>query len=259
MSTPGDVYEELDTLARGVGARVGTRNHRHPAVQGAFTRVCRFKFAGRRVACSTNGSVLLMEVEASSSIVLAAGRPDLVLQARKRFADVGSVPVFEAARGGGEALRAWLNVPSHRRALAALALTEDEQLLVATNRTALIIWPAGVDRDQARLAALCAVVSLLPAEPSPPSPLPAGLQPLQPLLPLWAIDDDEERASVVEQASEAELEALWTSVEPWLATIDGVLDVDEAQCASLTSLAQAALEARIELGSRRAERRGCRG
>lgn len=250
----GEVRAELAALARLVGASVRARNHHHPAVADPFTHVVRFDRRGHAIAWSANETHFLIEVEYPSGLIFAAGRPDLVVGARRPAGQTGGVAVFEAAVGGGAPLRAWM--AARGGTLTALDLAGDEQLLVAANRTTLIAAPRSLERDLERLDALCAMLDLLPgADPGGPmagAGLPAELEPLQPLLAQWAIDDDEQRAQAIERASDRELAELSQAVGPQLDAIDRALRLADSRIAGLDSLAQAALEAQGELQRRAA-------
>jgi hypothetical protein len=221
-------------------------------VADPFTHVVRFDRRGHPVAWSAGESHFLIEVEHPSGVVFAAGRPDLVVGAQRPAGDAGGVVVFEAANGGGEPLAAWM--ATHGGTLSALDMRDEEQLLVAANRTTLIAEPRGLERDLERLDALCAMVDLLPGARAAEAlvVLPADLEPLQPLLAQWAIDDDEQRALAIERASDRELAELWQAVGPQLDAIDHALQRVNGRIAGLDSLAQAALEAERELGRRAA-------
>jgi hypothetical protein len=248
----GEARAELGALARLVGVSVRDRNHHHPAVADPFTHVVRFDRRGHPVAWSAGESHFLIEVEHPSGVVFAAGRPDLVVGAQQPAGDAGGVAVFEAANGGGAPLAAWM--ATHGGALSALDMRDEEQLLVAANRTTLITEPRGLEPDLERLDALCAMVDLLPGARAAEAlvVLPADLEPLQPLLAQWAIDDDEQRALAIERASDRELAELWQAVGPQLDAIDHALQRVNGRIAGLDSLAQAALEAERELGRRAA-------
>ena len=87
---------------------------------------------------------------------------------------------------------------------------------------------------------------------SPPDDAPDGLRRVWPLVLHWGVGDDDERRAVLDGASVIELQALVDAVDPLLKTIDGYLDAtaDAERATPFGSLAQAAIEARIELSRR---------
>jgi hypothetical protein len=249
-----EAREEIEALARRVGAPIRRRDHRHPAATVAFTHVVRFGHLGHRIAWSANDSQFLIEVEQPSGLVFAAGQPDLVVGAARPAGVIGGVAVFETATGDGAPLRAWID--AHGAKLPALGLRGTEQLLIATNRTTLIVEPGGLEQDLRRLDALCALATTLPGAGTgkavDAADLPTTLEPLRSLLEQWAIDDDEQRSLAIEHASDSELEELWRAVGPKLGAIDAALEHGDASSAPLGGVAQAALEAEREMQRRAA-------
>jgi hypothetical protein len=86
---------------------------------------------------------------------------------------------------------------------------------------------------------------------------PESLRHLEPLARRWAISDDVDRSLAQETASDADLLALLTTVEPHFDAINQYLDSfadgpDEDACV-LGTLAECAVEARLELEERGVE------
>lgn len=86
----------------------------------------------------------------------------------------------------------------------------------------------------------------------PPSDAPDDLKPLWPLVLEWGLGDDVDRGEIVDVASDGALRALIDAVIPVLPSIDAYLDAtsNAERAVPYGDLAQAALEARLELDRR---------
>jgi len=82
--------------------------------------------------------------------------------------------------------------------------------------------------------------------------LPGPLRPLVPFYRRFAVADDGQRERLIEAASPADLEQLVQAVNPLWRDINAFLDIDSGSNEEVLtdSLAQAAMEAQIELRNR---------
>jgi hypothetical protein len=88
----------------------------------------------------------------------------------------------------------------------------------------------------------------------PPEDAPEELKAVWGLVLRWAASDDVERGSLTDAASNEDLSALAGAIEPLLPAINAYLDAtgDAERAVPYGDLAQAAIEARLELDRRRA-------
>jgi hypothetical protein len=250
-----DPRVELAEIARRTRSHVRRQNLLHPSATEPFDQVCRFARDGHSVSWATNGSMFLIGVSASSSIVFAAGTPDQILGASKPVQPTEAV-VF---RSDTHSPSAWLSENGHSSLVIALGLGSNEQLVVARNSATLM-----VEADWLRFSDLLALVAALPPDRPPvgegevidglrfdAAEVTPELRQLLPMLRRWATGDDTARSNRIASATDEDLRELVEVVSPELQAIDAFIDSigeplpDEA--ALLGSLAEAALEAKHEL------------
>jgi hypothetical protein len=267
MASAPNARSELREIASIEGCMIGALNHLHPLAAEPFDEVCRFAQDGRAISWATNGTRFLIEVGVSTSLTFAAGRPDVIVAASQPVLLAGTTLIYQTtnfpiawpAASDQETLIAAL--------IAALDLGSEEQLLVARNKTTLLVEPHGTESDSKRLASLLALVAALPPFHPPGSTgevveglrfddakIPSKLQGLLPMLRVWAVGDDQVRSERIRSAPDGDLRDLVGAVAPLLIEIDALIAAENGvgsdEAVLLGDLAQAVLEAKQELERR---------
>lgn len=207
----------------------------------------------------TYGSKLIAETRIRSHIAFKLGEPEPTFEVRTVVS--GERSIYETGLQGLSPVR-WLSSERNLRLVDRLALGAGESLVVATNVSVLTIAHRSADEDEARLRLFAEVTQHLPRRPRGATRWPSGLGKLQDLHPMfehWSESDDVVRVGLISQASTADLLALVSEVIPRLSEIDDWLDKNQNDDpAPLDRLAQAAIEAEVELERRGVEHRRIR-
>lgn len=249
--------ETIRALARRDGERVRTTNLVWPNLGGGpFTLTCKLKRFALPLRLSSNRDWLLADVEHPTSLSFAGMQPDRAVQLLNRPIGVyAGVSVFVSQAAETLELMRWLG--SHASELRELVDPEREHFMIVENRSFFFLAPSEIERTSERLAALVSVLQQLPpletAEPDPAPALPQSLSHLASVLDHWGITDDEARGELIEDAPDRALAALRDAVLVRLGEIDALLD--EQDIPAMHGLAQAAIEADLELRRRRQQAR----
>jgi hypothetical protein len=165
--------------------------------------------------------------------------------------------VFTANGSLSAAQEALPDTSEFRDLLEGLQLADDESLHVSRSGLGIYLRGRSVDSLRGSLALGAALLNALrdreaPAEPSQIEDLPEAFQPLAPLTRKWAIDDDIERESLIEDSEASELSDLVAAVGPYMDAIDGYLNSFgdrplNSSAIKLGRLAEATAEARRRL------------
>jgi hypothetical protein len=264
MSPSVDPRAELAHVGLRTRSPVREQTLFHPFAEEPFDQECRFSRDGHAITWRANGRLFMIDVMAASGIVFAAGRPDQIVGASQPAGSAAGVAIFV---NSAFLPTSWLSELEHAILVAALGVGRNEHLLVARNKTSLMVEPRGIEADWKRLDDLLLLVTALPPDDPPPpnGELIDGLhfdapdvapefQQLLPMLRTWATGDDTDRSDRIAAASNDALRELVTTVGGELHRIDALIDSpgerlsDEA--ALLGRLAEATLEAQHELARR---------
>jgi hypothetical protein len=261
-------YDGLELVARRAGVAVVSVNMGIRGAGRPLDKACRFRLAGLRIECATNGVMFYVEVAARSSVILAAGAPDeLLLLADKYVGSVGDIQLF-ARFDGAFPPDDWLNGPDARELLAQTRLQRGEQILCSRDRIAATLHASIGNEIWKRVEALVALAQSLRNFASTRATSGDGLQEalprafveLQYLADAWARPDDHERSNAMGQASTPQLQALVRAVTPHFNAINALLEGTREplppSLSALSRLAEAASEAQIELARRETEALG---
>jgi hypothetical protein len=284
--TPDEVYEELDQFRARTQGRITTANwlfpwrDREPGESVSpkfevtskgprlvlhnphdrFDRLLSFRLEGRKIDCHTNGVVFIFRlVELPTSLVFTVNRQFELVPTKGRLKSAG-----QSIYVGDSSLQSVKDLLSNRAATSSLKdlkLLSGEYLKQTVAETQCCLVPQGLEADWQRLLLLLRFIDLLPREELPPDKLlfdksrvPEPLGVLAPLVEQWAISDDAEREMKVCRSSTKRLRALVSAVNPLLSEVDRFLDQQSEplpdEAILLGDLAQASLEAQIELESR---------
>ena len=197
-----------------------------------------------------------VEIKGGSSLYLMIGGPG------PRWNDVRNLlagerpPVYHSPQSSTEnSVLHWLD-GGGREAIKGLRLGSKDRVSVTLGDVSGFL--AGRPAPAAVHAFVEGLASLARTLPPPPrarrSTVPAAFADLQPFARRWAITDDQDRDGKVRRAPKPVLVGLVTAVRPRLGDIDRAIDVAgeplDEDLIDLGSLAQAALEAEIELARR---------
>lgn len=240
-------------------AKVGSANHRIPPFEEPFTAKVRVLVDGVNVRLYAATTLLSAEIGLAAPVTLALGRPDTyIIGASHRIGRIGDTEV-SAGEEFIEEARSLVDRGDIRAAIEALAVTADEQLLLALNRSMLTILATNAESATSRIQAAIELlrsigsqpqkegVRTLPSIEAIPDAAVAGLG-------RWAISDDVEREEALAAASSPDLSALAAFLETWadaLRTALPRLDQSDPGAAAIWgSLAETAAEAQLELRRR---------
>jgi hypothetical protein len=258
--------DDLRELAAFGNVGVKEANHFDPRAN-RFDATCRLRVEGVKLTAYANEAFLLCDLSVDVPIVLALGRPDRHLVG----ADVPIVGVNQAKAYSSTADLAeatvFLAAPEALAKIAALALEDDEQVIVAKNRSSFLMRPGGLEADLRRLSILIALLKLAAATEGNGDPHASDPQKLTPLagvssdtltlLAQWAISDDDEREHVIGLAENDTLTALTQFLADHGALLDeriGELETTDPDGAALWgAVAETCAEARAELERRKTD------
>lgn len=231
------------------------------AQQSRETRV-RFQLRGLRGGwlCSRRVGFPLFTIglRVPNRLVFAVNRAMPLYLVATEVNEIAGMKVYGRRDGRGTPA-AWLLDPQHRSCVTALRLRRDDYLHTALGSVSLGFEPRGVEEDVALLHRLLDLAEQLKSEREEDqfdrSGIPEGLRPLLERWRRFAVADDNERAEVIEEADDDELEALVADAGPALGQITDALsaydvDVIPEALTPLGDLAQAVLEAQIALRER---------
>jgi hypothetical protein len=122
-----------------------------------------------------------------------------------------------------------LDADEFRALLEGLQLADDESVHVSGSGLEIYLRGRSVDLLRKTVGLGAALLNALgateaPAELSQVEDLPKAFQPLVPLMRKWAIGDDIERESLIEDSEASELSDLVAAVAPYMVAIDGYLN-----------------------------------
>ncbi len=199
-----------------------------------------------------------VEVKMGSSLYLVVGGPGHAWSLATTALDDQTPPVYYAPGiASEESIRRWLG-GGGSEAIERLTLGPDDRVRVYANGIDLDLSRTTSPTDVARrIHALVAFARTLPPAPRERSAkVPAAFADLQPFARRWAVTDDHDRAEALERANKRDLGRLVDAVVPRLADIELMLDAAgeplSEEMIDLQALAQAAVEADIELKERKA-------
>lgn len=242
-------FDAIDRAQEIHGGRIG-RDNLHDW-GGPYRRVLRFG-QPENLRWRASETHLRVEVEAASAFVFSLNHPSRHLLRTTEPLDHEAKGLRIFVFGGSRAqVKDWLLVADHAD-LARAAAAKAHDILVARNNVIGRLEAASYEESWAVTEDLLALAASLPPDETskPDVVLPTSFATLQPLL-VWAVDDDDLRARLIEDAPESALEALVSAVEPRLEEINAYLDQPEPldpAAVTLGSLAQASIEARKRLG-----------
>lgn len=168
-------------------------------------------------------------------------------------------PVYRAPDISEDSVRAWLD-GGGQRAIEGLGLAAGDRVCVYLDGVSLQVSSIRSPMEELdRIEALVTFVHTLPPAPRQRRPrLPQEFSELPKFTRRWAVGDDLERAEAMERSTERTLRNLVDAVTPRLSEIDRVLDAAGEPLTDdlidLQAVAQAALEAQIELADRQGRR-----
>lgn len=252
-------------LARASGTRTRLINKIMPSFDGGpFDLETKVQRRGIPVRVGSNGLWLTVEVGCDSPFAVAVGRMDRILPADQPAGAVDGLLLYMMSAGADEDDRQapveWLE--RHVDVLRRVGLERGEGILIAQNVILAGLRPSPLEAFMQRLDGVIDLAEGLPSGPEADGHegdtgmrMPSGLEALDDLATIWAIDDDADREELIDSASDAALKDLYARVRPHFATINELLDAtDEQEPPELLTagrLAEAAMEARIELSHRR--------
>jgi hypothetical protein len=242
-----------------------------PVVGSPFTLRTAGNFGTYRFEAMANPEYIALFLRSDLSIAsLSVNQPDknaavfygksraidralLVHRNKKRYA------VFTSTGSLSTMQEALLDANEFRNLIEALQLADDESIHVSGGGLALYLRGRSVDSLRGILALCAALLNALNPEKMPAAAdvsqiedLPEAFRPLAPLVHKWAIDDDIERESLIEDSEVSELSDLIAAVAPHMAAIDGYLNSFgdrplNSSAIKLGRLAEATAEARRRL------------
>lgn len=216
----GDGRALVRELARASGTRLRHDNTEVPVDGGPFDRQTRVLRGGTAVRVRSNGRWMRVEVDRDGPFVVAIGRKDRIFPADLPAGAVDGLPLYVTARADdaerGAAVE-WLKLQSD--VLGRVKLESGEGILIAQNKVSALLRPTPLEAFMHRLDAVHDLAEALPSAPEADEGdtevrMPAGLEALDDLAAVWAIDDDEDREELMDDASDAALEELYARVEP---------------------------------------------
>jgi hypothetical protein len=244
---------------------VGVTPANHYSRANRFDATCRLRVEDVKLTAYANEAFLLCDLSVDEPIVFALGRPDRhLVGADAPIAGVNQARAYSSVADLAEATM-FLTAPEAVAKVAALALEDDEQVIVAKNVSSFLMRPGGLEANLRRLGILIALLRLGAAIESNGDPHASDPQQLTPLagvssdtltlLAPWAISDDDEREHVIELAENDTLTALTRFLADHGEALDeriGELETTDAEAAALWgAVAETCAEARAELERRK--------
>jgi hypothetical protein len=165
-------------------------------------------------------------------------------------------PVFQrAGKQPSEKLRRFLGDPEFHKTVQKVIRESSESLHIFTDAIELYAKPTSADAVIDAIDALSSLVGPHLSETMSVdfTVLPESFHGLIGLIKRWAVTDDGERATLLEEASVAELSDLVAIVEPRFGEIDDCLGNSGSEMAAiyLGALAECTLEAKLHLDRRK--------
>ena len=227
-----------------------------------FTRRLRAKYKDYPIDLMANAEGLRCSLKGGFDVgVCSVNRPNMVHPVKLTTLRIAGDPrwlVFTNKHSGkqSESLRLFLEHPTLHESVQRLTLAESGSLHFFDGCVTLYFSPNSTSELQGALDCLVRLAHLFPSASMLWSldALPPSLRALTPIIQKWAIEDDNERADLLEESPLSELEELVRTVDAHLSEVNRYLDsvsetMSEAALA-LQALEECTAEARLILKQR---------